>query len=201
MIFSLSVKLPSLASKWTLLYVPACEYDGVHANTRVEVLNVAPEGKLLAEYVTVSPSGSVAVIVKVNAEFSAIALLPIADKTGAQLTLFTVIVISSKSVPNPSLTEKRMPAYVPDWLHVGVQVNTLVEVLNDAPAGKLLAEYVNVSPSASVALTVSVKATFSSTDLLPIAAKTGIVFSFATALAQFESPETFPASSCAFIAK
>jgi len=64
-------------------------------------------GNPVAEYVSVSPSGSVALIVKLSDMFSFTDLFPITAKTGGLLTLPTEIVIVSESFPPlPSLTLK-----------------------------------------------------------------------------------------------
>ena len=48
------------------VYTPAVGYPGVHENTPVLGVNVAPEGKSVAESVMLLPSGSVAVTVNVR---------------------------------------------------------------------------------------------------------------------------------------
>ena len=61
-------------------------------------------------------------------------------RTGGWLTLLTVIVISSESVPVPSDTSKWTLLYIPAWLYVGVQLNVLVVVLKPAPCGRFETE-------------------------------------------------------------
>ncbi len=114
-IASESFKLPSVTTK-VMLCVPTCSKVGVQENAPVDALRLAPAGSLSAEYVSGSPSASVADMVNDNKEFSLTDLFPIAPSTGALFTLFTVMVISSKSISIPSVTWKCTPAYVPAWL-------------------------------------------------------------------------------------
>ena len=93
------------------LYVPVL--DGVQVKVLVEALKEAPEGRLDAVYVKVSLSGSVADIVKDRVLFCCTALSPIGLSIGSLLTLFTVMVIVSVSVNDPSDTVK-ITLYVPD---------------------------------------------------------------------------------------
>jgi hypothetical protein len=94
----------------------------------------------------------------------------------------TVIVISSYAVAVPSVALNLTFEYTPDCVYDGVHEKTPVEALNTAFAGKLLADKVIVSPSASVALTVNVNNEFSVTDLFPIAARTGARLLFVTVI-------------------
>ena len=68
-------------------------------------------------------------------------------------------------------------------MNEGVQANTPVVALNDAPAGRFVALYVIGSPSASVALTVKLSGEPSAMLLLPIGASTGGRFVFVTVMA------------------
>ncbi len=72
-------------------------------------------------------------------------------RTGARLTLATVIVMVSESWACPSLTVN-VTLWPPAWLKPGDQVKTRLVKL--APAGRPLTEYVRGLPSTSVALTV-----------------------------------------------
>jgi hypothetical protein len=96
-ISSLSVRYPPLTSKWTLGYTPACPEVGVQLKTRVVALKVAPEGRLLAEYVRVCAGMSESEAVTVNCKRFPVetVLGPMGFSTGGWLTSFTVTVITS----------------------------------------------------------------------------------------------------------
>ena len=107
------------------------------------MLNVAPIGKFEAIYVKVSPngvSGSVAEMVNSKLTPSSIVFSPMASRIGALFTLWTVMVMSSESISEPSVTSKCTPGYVPTCARVGVQLKVLVPALKLAPVGKLEAQ-------------------------------------------------------------
>ncbi len=85
------------------MYVPAVPVPGVQAKVRVVALNVAPVGRPVAEYVSVPPLASVALITNDNADPSTTLLAPISVSTGATLAAVTVIVTISVS-NNPPLS-------------------------------------------------------------------------------------------------
>jgi hypothetical protein len=146
---------------------------GVHANVLVPVLNVAPEGRLFAEYVRVFPAGSVAVTTKLRAFPAVTDCAGIAVITGALLlALVTVIVAVVLALRVPSVTEN-VGVYVPVWLVVGVHANVCVPVLNVAPEGRLFAEYVRAFPAESEAVTTKLMAFPAVTDCAGIGAMTG----------------------------
>ena len=88
----------------------------------------------------------------------------------------TIIVMLSETVTAPSDTWKRILVKSPACAGVGVHENVLVVLLKVAPEGRLEAEYVNRSPSGSVAEIVNSSNWFTPVDLLPIALKTGCPF-------------------------
>jgi hypothetical protein len=111
---SLSPRDPS--ETWKVIReVPTWEYVGVHEKDRALASNDAPDGRVPVEYVSRSPSGSVASAVKVSADPTVADLDPMAERTGARFTLFAVMVIVSLSLRTPSETAK-ITGYVPAWL-------------------------------------------------------------------------------------
>ena len=90
--------------------------------------------------------------------------------------MFTVIVMSSRSVNSPSLPSKCTSGYVLDWSNAGVHENVLVFGSNAAPSGRFEAEYTNMSLSWSVAFTVNSSKLLSFTVLSPIWSRTGGLF-------------------------
>ena len=76
-------------------------------------MKTAPDGRLEVEYVKVSPSGSVAAMLKLRGDVSFTVLLPIGLRTGARSALYTIIVIFSDAVKIPSETWKCMLGYEP----------------------------------------------------------------------------------------
>src|SRR5439155_634889 len=161
--------------------------DGVQLKAPVEPLIVAPAGAPASSEkvrVLAGTSASVAVAVKATSTPTVPALSPIAARTGATLTSFTVTEIVSESprfgVPS-SVTRTVM-----EWLpgpsaSAGVQLNAPVEALIEAPTGAPASnENVSVWPaSASVAVAVKLSVASSSTVLFPIGASTGLTFAAA----------------------
>ena len=86
-IFSESVREPSVTWKRISGYVPLWEEDGVQAKVLLAAVKFAPEGRLEAEYVNMSPLGSVAAMMKVSGCVAEMVLLPIAQSTGRLLEL------------------------------------------------------------------------------------------------------------------
>ena len=190
--FFRSVSSPSLTSNCISLYVPAWSNVGVHENVLVCGSNVAPSGRLDAEYVSMSLSGSVAFTVNSSREFSLTDLSPIWSRTGGLFVLFTMMVMFSRSVNSPSLTSNCTSGYVPACSKAGVHENVFVVELNTAPSGRLNAEYVSVSPSGSVAFTVNSSREFSLTDLSPIWSRTGGLFVRFTLIVMFSQSVNSP---------
>ena len=117
----LALREPSLTVK-VGVNVPVWLVVGVHANICVPVLNVAPDGRLPAEYVRVFPSGSEPVTVNVRALPAVTDWVGIAVITGGRLAGVTVIVALVVALREPSLTVK-VGVNVPVWLVVGVHAN------------------------------------------------------------------------------
>ena len=105
-ISSSSLREPSLATTLSVKLPGPCASVGVHVNTPVVALMLAPVGASTRLYVSVfaGRSASVADAVNVNSLPSFTALSLIVASTGATFTSFTVTVISSSSVNTPSLT-------------------------------------------------------------------------------------------------
>ncbi|HXX55534.1 MAG TPA: hypothetical protein VEI81_05520, partial [Methanoregula sp.] len=114
----LALRDPSLTVK-TGENVPVWLAEGVHVNVCVVVLKLAPEGRLLAEYVSVLPSGSVAVTTKLRAVPAVTDFAGIAVMTGAWFVVVvpavTVMVAVVLAFRDPSLTVKT-GENVPVWL-------------------------------------------------------------------------------------
>jgi len=87
-------------------YEPAILYVGVHTNVFVAGSKDAPVGKLEAAKVSSLPSGSLPFIWKLNAAASLTVCAATASRTGARLTLATVIVVCSVALRLPSVTVK-----------------------------------------------------------------------------------------------
>src|SRR5574341_288956 len=98
-------------------------------------------------------SGSVACTLKVKLEPSATVLEPMEPKTGARLTLVTVIATTSVSIKLPSDTLK-VTLYTPAWVKLGLKVNEPAPLplsKKVALVGTLTAVKVNGVKSGSVA--------------------------------------------------
>ena len=124
--------------------------------TPVEALIEMPPGRPVAEYVSVSPSASLALAsspVGVTPSASVRSVRSV-EKTGAALTLVTVQVNASVSVSVPSDTVI-VTLWTPELVGLRVPDRTPVEALIEMPPGRPVAEYVSVSPSASLALASS----------------------------------------------
>ena len=113
-----------------------------------------PVGRFPAEYVSVSPSGSVAVTVNVSSESSSTLFAPMLSSTGASFTgvIVTVTVAVFESVV-PSLTLK-VKVSIPLAFSFGVYMKAPVDefVMDAVPLLPLVTStYVSASPSTSLA--------------------------------------------------
>jgi hypothetical protein len=162
-------------------YVPASLNDGVQLNVpevfEASGVNVAPAGSGDPDKVVIgSPSGSVAVTVKVISVFSAPEAVAGAVTTGARSTFATVITVLA--VPLKALLAVNVTVYVPACVNDGVQSN-VPEVfeasgVNVAPAGSGAPDKVVIgSSSGSVAVTVNVIGEFSAPEAVAGAVTTG----------------------------
>src|SRR5258706_39908 len=175
---ALADKVPSDAVTVTLC-APALAYDSVPVMRPVAVLIVSAGGSPVALYVSVSPSGSLAVTARLIAPFSAFVWSPIAVMTGARFRFVTVQVklALADNVPSDAVTVTLCePALAYDSVPVIAPVAGLIVRLGGNP----VALYVSVSPSGSLAVIAKLTMAFSAFVWSAIVMMTGARFRFVT---------------------
>src|SRR5258706_2674682 len=154
------------------LCAPALAYDSVPVIAPVAGLIVRLGGNPVALYVSVPPSGSLAVIAKLTMAFSAFVWSATAVITGARFTLVTVQVklALADKVPSETLT---VTLCEPALAYDSVPVMRPVAGLIVSAGGSPVALYVSVSPSGSLAVTARLTVAFSAFVWSAIAVMTG----------------------------
>src|SRR5258706_15318301 len=147
----LADKVPSETVTVTL-WEPALAYDNVPVIAPVVGLIVRAGGSPVALYVSVSPSGSLAVTARLTVAFSACVWSVIAVMTGARFRFVTVQVklVLADKVPSDTVT---VTLCAPALAYDSVPVMRPVAGLIVSAGGRLVALKVSVSPSASLAVT------------------------------------------------
>src|SRR5258706_696688 len=139
---------------------PALAYDSVPVMRPVGGLIVSAGGSPVALYVSVSPSGSLAVTARLIGAFSAFVWSATAVITGARFRFVTVQVklALADKVPSDAVT---VTLCAPALAYDSVPVMRPVAVLIVSAGGSPVALYVSVSPSGSLAVTARLIAAFS----------------------------------------
>src|SRR5882672_4916943 len=148
----------------TTLVLGDCALLGVQVNTPLELSRLAPVGApapRLKIRIWAGRSGSLTTLLTVNNCPAATVLFAIGERIGAEFTSLTMMVkrwVALKLGLPLSKTRTRMLLLLGPWASLGVQVNTPLLELTDAPAGAETISYVRmlVGTSTSVALLVKV---------------------------------------------
>jgi hypothetical protein len=152
-----ALKVPSLALMTMPLVAPMCCKPGVPESRPVAGSNVAQAGAFVMLNVTVLPSGSLAVGVKLYDVPCMTAVPGVPVIVGARFDCVTAIANGASAVVSwPSLTLILMFANEPTLAAAGVPCSRPVDAVNVAHVGRLTMLKVSVPPFASLAVGVNV---------------------------------------------